>query len=230
MINVIRYEDLGMANHGWLKARHHFSFARYYDPQRMGFGALRVVNDDIILAGAGFDMHPHANMEIITYVRKGAITHRDSQGNKGRTEAGNVQVMSAGTGVYHSEFNLENEDTKLYQIWIEPNKQNIEPAWDAHEFPKGTTNELTLLVSGDGKAPLNIQQDARIYAGRLEQDAVLSHTVKHQAYVLVSEGEIQLNGKALKAGDAAEATETKQLKIIANSEAEILVIDVPELN
>ena len=230
MINVIRYEDLGMANHGWLKARHHFSFARYYDPQRMGFGALRVVNDDIILAGAGFDMHPHANMEIITYVRKGAITHRDSQGNKGRTEAGNVQVMSAGTGVYHSEFNLENEDTKLYQIWIEPNKKNIEPAWDAHEFPKGTHNGLTLLVSGDGSAPLRIQQDARIYAGRLEQDTVLNHTVKHQAYVLVSDGEIQLNGKMLKAGDAAEATETKTLKIIANSEAEILVIDVPELN
>lgn len=229
MINVIRYEDLGIADHGWLKARHHFSFARYYDPQRMGFGTLRVVNDDIVRAGAGFDMHPHDNMEIITYVRKGAITHRDSQGNKGRTEAGNVQVMSAGTGVFHSEFNLESEDTKLYQIWILPNKQDIEPSWDAHEFPKGVKNELTLLVSGDGTAPLNIQQDARIYAGRLEAKAHLEHAIKHQAYVLVSEGEITLNGETLKAGDAAEVTKTPTLNMTALTEAEVLVLDVPPL-
>lgn len=228
MINVIRYNDLGYADHGWLKARHHFSFARYYDPNRMGFGALRVINDDIIAAGAGFDTHPHADMEIITYVRKGAISHRDSQGNKGRTEAGDVQVMSAGTGVYHSEFNLESEDTKLYQIWIEPNKRGIAPRWAAHTFPKEAKNTLTLLVSGpDEDAPLHIQQDARIYAGRLEADTEIQHAIKHQAYVLVSEGEITLNDTPLKAGDGAEVTDLKTLKIHATTEADVLVIDVP---
>ena len=147
MIKTYTFEQLGHANHGWLDARHHFSFANYYNPERMGFGALRVINDDIIKAGAGFDTHPHKDMEIITYVRKGAITHRDSRGNQGRTEAGDVQVMSAGTGIFHSEFNLESEDTNLYQIWIEPNKIGVQPRWDAREFPtEETEGVLTLLV------------------------------------------------------------------------------------
>ena len=118
MITHYPYEKLGHANHGWLDARHHFNFASYQNPKRQQFGALRVINDDVIKAGAGFDTHPHKNMEIITYVRKGAITHRDSNGNVGRTVAGDVQVMSAGTGVLHSEFNLESEDTNIFQIWI----------------------------------------------------------------------------------------------------------------
>ena len=123
MITVYPHEQLGGANYGWLNAKHHFSFSHYYNPERMSFGALRVINDDIIKAGTGFDTHPHQNMEIITYVRKGAITHRDNQGNVGRTEAGDMQVMSAGTGITHSEYNLESQDTQLYQIWIEPNKK-----------------------------------------------------------------------------------------------------------
>ena len=118
MITHHKFENLGGANHGWLNAKHHFSFANYYDPQKLCHGELMVINDDRIAANTGFDTHPHQNMEIITYVRKGAITHKDNKGNQGRTTAGNVQVMSAGTGIYHSEFNLENEETNIYQIWI----------------------------------------------------------------------------------------------------------------
>ena len=168
MITVYPYENLGHANHGWLDARHHFSFAEYRNPARSRFGTLRVINDDVIKAGAGFDTHPHRDMEIITYVRMGAISHRDSNGNEGRTAAGDVQVMSAGTGVFHSEFNLEDTDTNLYQIWIEPNILGVKPRWDSHEFPKQPVTEaLTLLVSGDGTAPLFINQDAYIYAGKI---------------------------------------------------------------
>ena len=163
MITHFPYANLGHANHGWLDARHHFSFASYQDPQRQQFGVLRVINDDVIKAGAGFDTHSHRNMEIITYVREGAITHRDSNGNVGRTVAGDVQVMSAGTGVFHSEFNLESEDTNIFQIWIEPNQLEVEPRWDSYKFPKEpTADSLMLLVSGDGDAPLSIHQDAFI--------------------------------------------------------------------
>ncbi len=186
MITHYPYANLGHANHGWLDARHHFSFASYQDPQRQQFGVLRVINDDVIKAGAGFDTHSHRNMEIITYVREGAITHRDSNGNVGRTVAGDVQVMSAGTGVFHSEFNLESEDTNIFQIWIEPNQLEVEPRWDSYKFPKEpTADSLMLLVSGDGDAPLSIHQDAFIYAGHLIEGTELTHPIKHQAYVLV---------------------------------------------
>jgi redox-sensitive bicupin YhaK (pirin superfamily) len=149
-ITVYPYEKLGHADHGWLDARHHFSFASYWNPGRVQFGALRVVNDDKVAAGKGFGAHPHDNMEIITYVRQGAITHKDSLGNTGRTGAGDVQVMSAGTGVVHSEYNLEKEDTRLYQIWIMSNRENVEPRWEAREFPKAPVEKgpLPVLVSG----------------------------------------------------------------------------------
>ncbi len=137
MIDVRTFESLGGANHGWLDAKHHFSFADYHDPSRVHWGALRVWNDDTIAAGTGFPPHPHADMEIITYVREGAITHQDSLGNKGRTEAGDVQVMSAGTGIRHSEYNLESEATRIFQIWIIPNKRGEGPAWGAKPFPQG---------------------------------------------------------------------------------------------
>jgi len=229
MIKTYAYEQLGHANHGWLNARHHFSFANYYNPQRMAFGALRVINDDIIKAGAGFDTHPHNDMEIITYVRTGAITHRDSRGNVGRTEAGDVQVMSAGTGIYHSEFNLESEDTTLYQIWIEPNLTGVEPRWDAKEFPGGEADGgLTLLVSGDGRAPLQIHQDATIHAGRIKAGTQLEHSIKHQAYVLASKGTITLDGHTLKQGDGAEIRDEASIRLVAETDAEVLIIDVPE--
>jgi len=229
MITHYPYAALGHADHGWLDARHHFSFANYQDPVRQRFGVLRVINDDVIKAGAGFDTHPHQNMEIITYVRAGAITHRDSNGNIGRTEAGDVQVMSAGTGVFHSEFNLESEDTNIFQIWIEPNQLDVKPRWDSYTFPKQpTADALMLLVSGDGEAPLSIHQDAFIYAGHLSEGTELTHQIKHQAYVLVSEGSVELAGRLLNKGDGLEVTELSSINIKALKDSKLLVIDVPQ--
>jgi redox-sensitive bicupin YhaK (pirin superfamily) len=231
MITHYPYSNLGHADHGWLDARHHFSFSGYQDPQRQQFGVLRVINDDVIKAGAGFDTHSHKNMEIITYVREGAITHRDSNGNVGRTLAGDVQVMSAGTGVYHSEFNLESEDTNIFQIWIEPNLQEVKPRWDSYKFPKEpTADALMLLVSGDGNAPLSIHQDAFIYAGHLIEGTELIHSIKHQAYVLVSEGSLEVEGCLLNKGDGLEVAELSSMNMKAQSDARVLVIDVPRNN
>jgi len=228
MITIYPYEELGHAQHGWLDARHHFSFADYHNPKRMSFGALRVINDDVIKAGAGFDTHGHRDMEIITYVRKGAITHRDSQGNEGRTEAGDVQVMSAGKGVYHSEFNLESEETNIYQIWIEPKERGVKPDWKSHSFPtEQISNKLPLLVSGDGTAPLSIQQDAYIHAGRLAKDTVIDHPIVQQAYLLVSDGELDINGKRIRKGDGVQISDMRSVEIKAISNADILIIDVP---
>ncbi len=224
------YNELGRANHGWLDARHHFSFASYHNPNRMNFGVLRVINDDIIKAGGGFDSHPHRDMEIITYVREGAITHRDNLGNEGITKAGDVQVMSAGTGVFHSEYNLESEDTRLYQIWIEPNQKGVQPRWDAHSFPKEQRQDgkLTLLVSGDGTAPLFIHQDAYIYGGTLKAGEELLHRLHHrQAYLLVSKGAVLLDGKYLTAGDGAELHHSDVLQLSVQHDAELLLIDLP---
>ncbi|MFT5259421.1 MAG: redox-sensitive bicupin YhaK (pirin superfamily) [Saprospiraceae bacterium] len=229
MLTHYPYQDLGHANHGWLDARHHFSFASYQNLKRQQFGALRVINDDVIKAGAGFDTHPHKNMEIITYVRQGAITHRDSNGNVGRTVAGDVQAMSAGTGVSHSEFNLEDEDTNIFQIWIEPNRLQVKPRWDSYEFPKSpAADSLTLLVSGNGDAPLFIHQDAYIYAGHLTEGTQLTHQIKQQAYILVSEGALELEGQTLNKGDGLEVTEQSSINITALSDTKLLVIDVPQ--
>ncbi len=151
MIDIRKFDSLGHADHGWLDARHHFSFANYHDPRRMGWGRIRVWNDDKIAAKSGFPPHPHRDMEIITYVRTGAITHQDSMGNKGRTGAGDVQVMSAGTGVTHAEYNLEDEDTTLFQIWIETDKPGAQPSWGAMPFPKESREgQFQLLASGNG--------------------------------------------------------------------------------
>lgn len=227
MLTIYPYNTLGQADHGWLKARHHFSFGNYHNPKRMSFGTLRVINDDIIQAGRGFAKHPHQNMEIITFVRSGAITHEDSNGNKGRTQAGDVQVMSAGSGIYHSEHNHEKESTTLFQIWIEPNMENVTPSWDSHEFPTSASEQLQLLVSGDGSAPLHIHQDAFVYAGKLTAGMVIEQPIKHQAYLLVSEGEITLNDTVLQKGDGAEVSNQKLLKLMAIDDAEILLLDVP---
>jgi len=231
MIKIYPYESLGAANHGWLNAHHHFSFAEYRNPDRVHFGNLRVINDDIIAAKNGFPPHPHQDMEIITYVRSGAITHKDSMGNEGRTEAGDVQVMSAGTGVTHSEFNFEDEATTLYQIWIFPNKQRVTPRWDAMQFPKEVVRDkLKLLVSGrdeDKDKALFIHQDAAIYGGRIEKGSKVTQEIKYQAYILASRGEVTINDMKLKQGDGAEITEVTQFEITANTDAEVLVIDVP---
>jgi len=230
MITVIPYESLGGANHGWLQAKHHFSFASYQDPSRISFGPMRVINDDIVAAKKGFDPHPHDNMEIITYVRKGAITHKDDMGNEGRTEAGDVQVMSAGTGVTHSEYNLENEETNLYQIWMFPNKRDVKPRWDAKQFPKEpVTDQLKPLVTGFNDPhsdSLKIYQDATIFAGRLNKGTIIQQKIKIQAYALCSQGSFLLNDVELKKGDGAEIVDLKEISIQAINDCEVLLIDL----
>ena len=224
------YDSLGGANHGWLDAKHHFSFAGYHDPDRMSHGELLVINDDRIAPNTGFEPHSHRDMEIITYVRKGAITHEDDKGNKGRTTAGNVQVMSAGSGIRHSEYNHEEEAANLFQIWILPKRKGIEPRWDAAEFPKGpVSDELTLLVSGSGDAPLSINQDATIHAGTVDAGARLTHALKGKAYVLVSEGEASVDGIPGRKGDGFAVSGQDSITLEAVSDAEILVIEVPGL-
>ena len=232
MINIRKLNDLGKGDHGWLKSNFHFSFADYYNRNNMSFGQLRVINDDQISAHMGFDMHPHENMEIITYVRQGAISHQDSMGNKGTTKAGEVQVMSAGKGIRHSEINNTDEDVTLYQIWIMPNKKNVEPRWDQEKFPTTPVKgELPLLVSGRKKdqrhGVLFIHQDAAIYAGRVNKGDSITNKIKHQAYILVSQGEVEIGGKKLAKGDGAEVTQQSEIKISALSDAEILILDVP---
>lgn len=232
MLQHYPYETLGQADHGWLKAKYHFSFSTYHNPERTGFGKLLVINDDLVDAGKGFAPHGHRDMEIITYVRQGAITHRDSNNNEGRTGAGDVQVMSAGTGIQHSEYNLEDETTNLFQIWIKPDQQGVAPRWEAQEFPKTPVKDaLVPLASGRDedllKGALFIHQDAAIHGGRLTKGASLTHSIKHQAYILASDGELEVNDTRMKKGDGAEITDTKALNITALTDAEILVIDVP---
>jgi redox-sensitive bicupin YhaK (pirin superfamily) len=230
-VTIYPFDKLGEFQNDWLHARYHFSFSEYRNPERVRFGVLRVINDDIVRAGGGFGMHPHEDMEIITYVRHGAITHEDSLGNKGRTAAGDVQVMSAGTGIRHSEANTEDEDTNLYQIWIFPREKGVAPRWDQRSFPKDPVNDnLHLLVSGreeDAESgALYIHQDAYIYGGRLNAGAAVTQKLAHQGYLLVSEGEILLNGQKMRKGDGAEITDSAA-EIRAESNAEVVLIDVP---
>ena len=228
MIKVKKYSSLGQANFGWLEARHHFSFGNYYDPERLGFGKLRMVNDDIVKPNSGFDTHPHRNMEIITYVRQGAITHKDSQGNVGRTEAGDVQVMSAGSGILHSEHNFEASDTVLYQIWIEPNANNIKPRWEQKQFPRAyVSDSLNVLASGTKSAGLFINQNATVYGGKMTINTSIKQPIEQQAYILVSDGSVVINGEPMAKGDGAEVTAQPSLEITAITEAEVLVIDIP---
>jgi redox-sensitive bicupin YhaK (pirin superfamily) len=232
MLNIQRYADLGAMDISWLAARYHFSFSNYYNPKRMGFGSLRVINDDIVKVGGGFDMHSHKDMEIITYVRKGAITHRDNLGNEGKTGAGDVQVMSAGTGITHAEHNEEQEDTNLYQIWIEPHTKGVAPRWEARAFDKTPVKDkLNLLVSGlpehKDSEVLFIHANAAIYGGVVKQGVRLEQPLSGNAYVLVSAGEVRVDGEVLTRGDGAEITESKSLSLEALSDAEILVIVLP---
>src|SRR5690348_8423641 len=187
------FDRLGGADHGWLNAKHHFSFASYHDANRMGWGALRVWNDDTIAPQTGFPPHPHADMEIITYVREGAITHQDSLGNTGRTEAGDVQVMSAGTGIRHAEYNREAEPTKLFQIWIIPDRRGGAPAWDTRPFPKGDrAGRFVTLASGfaeDAEA-LPIRTSARVLGATLKagQTAEYRLDAGRHAYLVPAAG------------------------------------------
>jgi redox-sensitive bicupin YhaK (pirin superfamily) len=232
MIKHYLNNHLGQANHGWLKSKHHFSFANYYNPVRMGFGKLRVVNDDWVAPGTGFPAHPHSNMEIISFIRSGSITHQDSTGNKGVTKEGEVQVMSAGTGIVHSEYNRSKTALTFYQIWIETNKHNVTPRWESKKFPTKFTPNLTLLVSGyaeDKSKALFINQEARIYAGKLAKGTVIEQTIKHQAYILASNGMFKVEDSfesiTMNKGDGAEITQSKLITISASTDCEIIIID-----
>ena len=229
MIDVRPFNSLGGANHGWLDAKHHFSFANYYDPNRMSWGRLRVWNDDTIAAKSGFPPHPHSDMEIITYVRTGAITHEDSMGNKGRTGAGDVQVMSAGTGVRHSEFNLENEPTTLFQIWIEADKRGAQPSWGAKVFPKSDrTGQFSVLASGDTTDDaLTINADAKVLGATLNAGESLTYSLAEgrRAYLVPAVGEVEVNGVALNARDGAAIADEPTITITAKADAELVMVD-----
>ncbi len=224
------FESLGHANHGWLNARHHFSFASYYDPARMGWGAIRVWNDDEIAANNGFPPHPHQDMEIITYVRTGAITHQDSLGNKGRTEAGDVQVMSAGSGVRHAEYNLEPETTTIFQIWIEPTRKGGSPSWGAKPFPKGERSGAFVTLAsgfdGDGDA-LPIRANARVLAATVKAGESVTHTVGEgrHAYLVPATGAIEIDGERFAARDGAALSGGQTVVITAIQDAEIVLVD-----
>ncbi len=234
MIDHRPFYALGGADHGWLKARHHFSFGGYHDPENMGWGPIRVWNDDEIAPNSGFPPHPHADMEIITYVRTGAITHQDSLGNKGRTEAGDVQVMSAGSGVTHAEYNLEDEATTLYQIWIVPKERGGKPYWGAAKFPKDErSGSLVTLASGyaeDQEAgALPIRQDARLLAATLKSGQSVAYQLGEgrYAYVALAKGKAKVNGVELGPRDGAAIKDEAELRIEAGEDAEIVLVDAP---
>jgi redox-sensitive bicupin YhaK (pirin superfamily) len=230
MIERRPFDTLGGANHGWLDAKHHFSFADYYAPERMGWGALRVWNDDTIAADSGFPPHGHADMEIITYVREGAITHEDNQGNKGRTEAGDVQVMSAGTGIRHAEYNRESEATRIFQIWIIPNQRGGKPSWGAKPFPKGDRSgrfvTLASGIEGDADA-LPIRTDARVLGANLKAGDTAEYTLggKRHAYLVPAKGKVEVNGVALDARDGAAIADVETIRVTAVEDAEVVMVD-----
>ena len=228
MIDIRPYNSLGHADHGWLDARHHFSFAGYHDPSRMGWGAIRVWNDDRIAARSGFPPHPHRDMEIITYVRTGAISHQDSLGNKGRTGAGDVQVMSAGTGVTHAEYNLEEEETTLFQIWVETDKPGAQPSWGAMPFPKEVRDgSFQLLASGDeNDGVLTVNADAKVLGATLGAGKSLAYEADPARHLyLVPSATVRINGVEAHARDGVAITGEERIRIEAQADAELVLVD-----
>jgi redox-sensitive bicupin YhaK (pirin superfamily) len=232
MNEIRRSQERGFADHGWLKSFHTFSFADYYDPKHVEFGPLRVINEDRVQAGAGFGTHGHRDMEIISYVLSGELAHKDSMGNGSTIRPGDVQRMSAGTGVRHSEFNPSRSDgTHFLQIWIQPDQTDIEPSYEEKRFGSAETRgRLRLIVSPDREAgSLLIHQDARIYAGLFNgaETADLHVMQGRRLYVQVAKGAIEANGIALGAGDALQITSESELHLRHGNEAEVLVFDLP---
>jgi redox-sensitive bicupin YhaK (pirin superfamily) len=229
MIELRPFSSLGGANHGWLDAKHHFSFAEYHDPARMNWGNLRVWNDDQIAPNTGFPPHPHNDMEIITYVREGAITHEDSLGNKGRTEAGDVQVMSAGTGIRHSEYNREEVTTCIFQIWIVPTRRGEAPSWDARPFPKGDrAGKFVTLASGYGEDDaLPIRTDARVLGATLKAGTSAEYPLSRarKAYLVPATGKVQIENVTVNARDGAAIRDIDVLRITAVEDSEIIMVD-----
>jgi quercetin 2,3-dioxygenase len=231
MIHIRKSDDRGHADHGWLNTRFTFSFADYYDPQHVHFRTLRVMNDDRVAGGGGFPTHPHRDMEIVTYVLEGALEHRDSMGNGSVIRPGDVQYMSAGTGVEHSEFNASDKETvHLYQIWMFPDKKSYKPAYDQKHFSEEEKRgKLRLLVSPDGRdGSVKIRQDNELYATVLGAGEKVQHTLNSEryAYVQVARGSVTLNGVTLETGDGAAISVEKSLELQGVKDAEVLLFDL----
>ena len=232
MIDVVPFRELGRFENDWLSARYHFSFADYHDPDRMGFGPLRVWNDDVIQPDSGFPPHGHRDMEIVTYVRSGAVTHHDHLGNHGRTEAGNVQVMSAGTGITHAEYNRESVPTEIFQIWIQPNARGHAPRWESRAFPR-QTGTLTVLASGRAgdreTGALLIHQDAAILGATLEAGQRIVHPLApgRRVYLVAARGRFLVGGHEVGPRDGAEISDEATVEIEAREAGEIVLADLP---
>ena len=228
---TIPSETRGLADHGWLKSRHTFSFAEYYDPKRMGFGALRVINDDFVAAGKGFGTHPHRDMEIISIPLSGILKHRDSEGNYAQIKKGEVQIMSAGTGIFHSEHNASDTDeVRFLQIWVLPKKIGIKPRYDQKTYDL-KDNELTLVVSPEGTGTaVGINQDAYFSLGKLTPEGKVSYHVRQEGngvFAFILSGTVTVNGQELKARDAVGISETRNIDLKALTDADILLMEVP---
>jgi redox-sensitive bicupin YhaK (pirin superfamily) len=232
MMTLRRSEDRGHAEHGWLSSRHTFSFAGYNDPRHMGFGPLRVINEDKVIGGQGFGTHGHRDMEIISYVLQGALEHRDSMGNGSVLRPGDVQRMSAGTGVQHSEFNHSpSERVHFLQIWVFPDKNGREPGYEEKHFDDASKRgQLRLVVSPDGRdGSLRINQDAFLYAALVDGAERVEHAYApgRRGYVHVARGTLRVNGEVLKAGDAVSVEETERVVFDGGTDAEVLLFDLP---
>ncbi len=230
MIELRPFASLGAANHGWLDAHHHFSFADYRDPARTSWGQLRVWNDDAIAPQTGFPPHPHRDMEIVTYVRKGAISHRDSLGNAGRTEAGDVQVMSAGTGIQHSEYNLEDDETQLFQIWIIPDQRGGTPGWGTRPFPKDDrTGRFVALASGmaGDEGSLPIRAEARVLGATVQAGGILAYecTPDRHLYLVPASGKVRIGDVEVNTRDGAAITGVARIEVTALEDSELVLVD-----
>jgi len=230
MMKIRKANERGHANHGWLDTYHTFSFADYYDPDWMGFRSLRVINDDLVMPGMGFGTHPHRDMEIITYILSGALEHKDSMGNGRVIRTGEVQYMSAGSGVQHSEFNpAKDEAVHLLQIWIQPDRKGVSPSYGERSFRETPAGTLRLATSKTGReGSIAIHQDADLWVGKLDNADRVTHELARgrHAWLHVAEGEILLNGKILKGGDAAAVTEETRLELQAEKPSQVLLFDL----
>lgn len=232
MIKLRKSQERGHANHGWLDSYHSFSFARYYDPEHMGYSVLRVINEDVVAQGQGFGMHPHRDMEIITYMLKGAIRHEDSMGNGSVIKAGDVQRMTAGTGITHSEFNASRtEPVHLLQIWLLPERNNLTPGYEEKHFDPAEKQDRWCLVASRGgrQGSLHINQDVELFASVISEGKTLDYTMQpdRSLYIQVARGSLRLNGELLDAGDAAKVDTQQAVSLLALEEAEILLFDLP---